>query len=91
LLAVILQAVVFGWSYGVEKLIPVLNEYSRVKVGKGWVFIIKYILPIFLSLLWIIGMFDLLSNQNIIEIIIQLLIAFIIVIIPLILTKLPSK
>jgi NSS family neurotransmitter:Na+ symporter len=91
LLAVILQAVVFGWSYGVEKLIPVLNEYSRVKVGKGWVFVIKYILPIFLSLLWIIGMFDLLSNQNIIEIIIQLLIAFIIVIIPLILTKLPSK
>ena len=91
LLAVILQAVVFGWSYGVEKLLPVLNEYSSIKVGKTWELIIKYILPVFLAVMWIIGILDLVNTQNTMDILIQLVIAIIIVVIPLILTKLPSK
>ena len=81
ILAVILQALIFGWSYGVDKLLPVLNRYSTIKVGKKWIIVIKYVLPIFLSVMWIVG----------INIIIQLLIALLFVVVPLILTILPSK
>lgn len=91
LLAVILQAVVFGWGYGVDKLLPVLNEHSHVHVGRIWVLIIKYVLPLFLSFMWIVGMFDLLNTQTSIDIIIQVIIAFLFVVIPLILTRLPSR
>ena len=91
LLAVILQAVIFGWIYGVDKLIPVLNEHSTVKIGRTWVTVIKYIMPVFLSIMWIIGIFDLLNSQNSVEIIIQLLIAVIIVAVPFTLTKLKAR
>ncbi|MBR0471346.1 MAG: sodium-dependent transporter [Methanosphaera sp.] len=91
ILVVILQSLIFGWSYGVEKLLPVLNEYSTVKVGKTWVFVIKYLLPIFLSVMWIIGMIDLFKTQSSLDIILQLIIALIFVVIPLVLTILPSR
>lgn len=91
ILAVILQSLIFGWSYGVEKLLPVLNEYSTIKMGNVWVSIIKYILPIFLAILWIIGIVDLFSTQSYVDIIIQLIIALLFIIVPLILTILPSR
>ena len=91
ILAVILQSLIFGWSYGVNKLLPVLNEYSIIKVGSIWVTIIKHVLPIFLSILWIIGIVDLFKTQSLLDIVIQLLIALLFVIIPLILTILPSR
>lgn len=91
ILAVILQALIFGWSYGVDKLLPVLNRYSSVKVGKTWINIIKFIMPIFLSVMWIVGMVDLFKTDSSTDIIIQLLISLLFVIVPLILTILPSK
>lgn len=91
ILAVILQALIFGWSYGVDKLLPVLNRYSSVKVGKTWINIIKFIMPIFLSVMWIVGMVDLFKTNSSTDIIIQLLISLLFVIVPLILTILPSK
>lgn len=91
LLAVVLQALVFGWSYGVEKLIPVINKYSTIHVGRKWTIIIKYILPIIITFLWIMGMIELLQTEATMDIIIQLIIAAIFIIIPLILTVLPSK
>ena len=48
LLLIAIQSIIFGWYYGAEKVIPVLNEKSRIKVGSVWTAIIKYILPIFL-------------------------------------------
>jgi len=91
ILAVILQALIIGWSYGVDKLLPVLNRYSKVKVGKTWIYIIKFIMPIFLSVMWIVGMVDLFKTNSSTDIIIQLLIALMFVVVPLILTILPSK
>ena len=48
LLLIAIQCIIFGWYYGAEKVIPVLNEKSRIKVGFIWTAVIKYILPIFL-------------------------------------------
>ena len=41
-----------------------MNENDRVKVGKTWVFILKYILPIFLFFMWGTGVYNLLLNAN---------------------------
>ncbi len=91
ILAVILQSVIFGWMYGVEKLVPILNENSTIKIGKTWITVIKYILPIFLSVMWIIGIIDLFKTEQSMDLIIQLIIALLFTVIPLILTILPSK
>lgn len=91
LLAVILQSLIFGWNYGIEKLLPVLNRYSTIKVGKIWIAVIKYVLPIFLSIMWIVGIIDLFETQSSTNIIIQLLIALLFIVVPLVLTILPSK
>ena len=50
--------------WGVEKVIPVLNEKSRIKVGFIWTTIIKYILPVFLAVIWIIGIIELFMKAN---------------------------
>lgn len=64
LLLIAVQCVIFGWCYGAEKVIPVLNEKSRIKVGFIWTAIIKYVLPIFLAIIWIIGIIDLFINAT---------------------------
>ena len=64
LLLIAVQCIIFGWYYGAEKVIPVLNEKSRVKVGTIWTAIIKYILPILLVIIWIIGIIDLFANAT---------------------------
>jgi len=91
ILAVILQSLIFGWSYGVDKLLPVLNEYSTIKVGRKWELVIKFILPVFLAIMWIIGIVDLFKTQSMLDIIIQLIIALLFIVVPLVLTILPSR
>lgn len=59
LLLIAVQCVIFGWCYGAEKVIPVLNEKSRIKVGSVWTAIIKYVLPVFLVIIWVIGIIEL--------------------------------
>ena len=67
-----IQCVIFGWYYGAEKVIPVLNEKSRIKVGIIWTTVIKYILPIFLVIIWIIGIIDLFMNATQFELIVDI-------------------
>ena len=71
LLLIAIQCVIFGWYYGAEKVIPVLNEKSRIKVGFLWKAIIKYILPIFLVIIWIIGIIELFIESNQFEIMVS--------------------
>ena len=89
--AIIIQTIIFAWLYDLNTLLPALNKYSRIKVGKKWVETIKYALPIFLSILWIFGIINLVTTETFHEIIIQILISLLIIIVPLVLTLLPSK
>ena len=77
--------------YGVEKLIPAINKNSKLKVGKTWTAVIKYILPVILSLLWICEVIDVITFDDINVLIIQIIIAAILIIAPIVLTKLPAK
>lgn len=91
ILAVIIQAIVFAWVYDIRELLPVLNKYSSINVGSLWVNTIKYVLPIFLSILWIFGIKNLLDNQTPNDMVIEIIILILIVVVPTILTLLPSK
>lgn len=64
ILLIPVQAIIFGWIYGLDNVIPVLNENSRIKVGTTWKAIIKYIAPIVLLVLWVFGIVKLFSDAN---------------------------
>ncbi len=91
LLAVIMQAIIFAWYYGLDKLLPVLNSHSSISVGKKWVLIIKLILPIVIGFMWIVGMVDLINSETTLDLLIQLFITLIFVFVPLLLTLYSSK
>ena len=74
LLLIGIQCIIFAWFYGVDHFLPALNEHSTFKVGKTWSFVIKYLLPIVLIIMWIIGIINLFSNAAQFEIIIDLII-----------------
>ena len=80
LLLIAIQCVIFGWYYGAEKVIPALNEKSRIKVGFIWTTTIKYILPIFLVIIWLIGIIDLFMNANQFELIVDMTIIILVLV-----------
>jgi len=49
----LLQTLVVGWYYGPEKIREFANEVSDIKVGRIWIFSIKYFIP--LCLIGILG------------------------------------
>ncbi|MBO7209428.1 MAG: sodium-dependent transporter, partial [Methanobrevibacter sp.] len=75
------------WFYDIESIIPVLNENDKVKVGKGWVIILKYILPVFLFIMWFSGVYNLIQNANGFEAIVYTIITIAIIILSYIFTN----
>lgn len=87
LLLIGIQSIIFGYVYGVEKVLPILNQHSIIKVGKKWVFIIKYLLPIVLIGMWVVGIVKLFHNASLFEISVDLIIVFCVFVFSFILTK----
>ena len=82
-----IQAIIFGWIYGLDNIIPVLNEHSTLKVGRLWKIIIRYIAPVILFGLWIFGIGKLFSNANAFEIAVYLIISILVLSSAVILTR----
>ena len=87
LLLIGIQCIIFAWFYGVEHFLPALNECSTFKVGKIWSFIIKYLLPIVLIIMWAIGIVQLFSTAKQFEIIVDIVIIVLVMVFAVILTK----
>ena len=87
LLLIGVQCIIFAWFYGAEHFLDALNEHSTFKVGKTWMFVIKYLLPIVLILMWAIGIVTLFANASQFEIIIDLIIILSVLVFSVILTK----
>ena len=65
LFGVILECIVFAWIFKCESIIPVLNERSRtIKLGKWWTVIVKFILPLFITIVWIGGVIDVINDGS---------------------------
>jgi len=87
LLLIGIQCIIFAWFYGVEHFLPALNEHSTFKVGKTWSFVIKYLLPLVLIVMWVIGIVQLFSTAKSFEIIVDLVIIISVLVFAFILTK----
>ena len=92
LFGVILECIVFAWIFKAEKLIDFLNSRSKtIKLGKWWVVVVKYVLPIFVTIVWIGGMIDVVKSGTTDQLIFTIISAAILLIVTLIFTILPSK
>ena len=87
LLLIGVQCIIFGWIYGVDKFLPYLNQYSIFKVGTIWSFIIKFLLPVVLIVMWVMGIVTLFSKATAFEIMIDLIIIISVLVMGFILTK----
>ena len=90
LLLIGIQCIIFGWFYGVENILPVLNKYSTFNVGKIWSVVIKYLLPSLLIIMWVIGIFDLFNNKGGFEIMVDIIIIVAVLVSGTILTRIKS-
>ncbi len=45
-MVVLVECIVLGWFYKLDKLRTYANDYSEVKIGKWWTYILKYFVPI---------------------------------------------
>ncbi|WP_407391571.1 sodium-dependent transporter [Methanobrevibacter sp.] len=87
LLLIGVQCIIFAWFYGVEHFLPALNESSTFKVGKTWSFIIKYLLPCVLIIMWAVGIFQLFTTAESFEIMIDSIIIIGVLVAAVVLTK----
>ncbi len=90
LLAVLIECIIFGWVYKFDDLIETLNNNSKIKVGKTWKTVIKYILPICIISLWIQGAYSTLITADNTSIIIMSILTIVLLVVPFIFAKLPA-
>ena len=91
LLLIGIQCIIFAWFYGVEHFIPALNEHSTFKVGKTWTFIIKYLLPCVLIVMWVIGIVQLFSSAKQFEIMVDIIIIAAVLVSSVLFTKIKPR
>ena len=87
LLLIGVQCIIFAWFYGLEHFLPALNEHSTFKVGKTWSFVIKYLLPVVLIIMWAIGIFQLFTTAKSFEVMVDIIIIVAVLVAAIILTK----
>ena len=88
--AVLIECIIFGWIYKFDDLIETLNEHSTIKVGKTWKIVIKYILPICITGLWIQGVYTTISEADGLSKAVMLILTIILLAVPIIFAKLPA-
>lgn len=92
LFGVIVECIVFAWVFKADKLVDFLNSRTKtIKVGKWWLIIVKYILPIVISIIWVGGMVDVINNGSMTQLNFTLVSAMVLLIATLIFTILPAK
>ena len=90
--SVIIECILFTWIFKAEKLIKFLNSKSKtLKLGKWWIILLKYLIPILLCILWIGGITDIIKDTNNQYILIFVILLVILLIFTLILTVLRPK
>ena len=91
ILGVLFEIIVLAWVYDIEDLRSVINSNSYIKVDKSWIITIKFIIPIILAIIWILGVYNLILAGDRQSLLVQSVIASIFVIVPLALTIIPCK
>ena len=65
IISVLIECVLFAWAFKAERLVEFLNSKSRsLKVGKWWLVLVKYVIPVLLSVIWIGGLVELIADGS---------------------------
>ena len=92
LIGVIFECIIFAWIFKAENIIPKLNAKSKsIKLGKWWLVVVKYVLPIFISIVWVGGILEVISSGSMLELAILAILTIILLGATFIFTKLPAK
>lgn len=92
LIGVVFECIVFVGIFKAEKLIDFLNKRSKtLKLGKWWLVIVKYILPIFITIVWIGGMVDVINTGSFTQLMFIIITVAVLLIVTLVLTILSVR
>ena len=92
LIGVIFECIVFAWIFKAENIIPKLNAKSKsIKLRKWWLVVVKYVLPIFIAIVWVGGILEVISSGSMLELAILVILTVILLGATFIFTKLPAK
>ena len=92
ILSVFVECIIFAWVFKADRLIDFLNERSgSIKIGKIWLFMVKYIIPILLIVIWVGGMIDIFALDSIEYIIVFAILGVILIVSSIIFSLLPAK
>lgn len=91
-IAVFLESIIFAWMFNIQKIIDFVNEKSAVKLGKIWLSLVKYVIPIILVVIWIGGLAETILDGGLdTQLIVLIVLAVISLAVALVLTLLPEK
>ena len=92
LIGVIFECIIFAWIFKAENIILKLNAKSKsIKLGKWWLVVVKYVLPIFIAIVWVGGILEVISSGSMLELAILAILTVILLGATFIFTKLPAK
>ena len=92
LIGVIFECIIFAWIFKAENIIPKLNAKSKsIKLGNWWLVVVKYVLPIFIAIVWVGGILEVISSGSMLELAILAILTIILLGATFIFTKLPAK
>ena len=92
LFSVIIECILFAWVFKAERLVDFMNSKSKsLKLGKWWLVLVKYVIPVLLAVIWVGGLSELISNGTWESLVITIVWAAILIISSLIFTVLPAK
>ena len=87
LFCIILECILLAWIFRAERLIDFLNSRSKsIRVGRGWLFIVKYLLPVCVSIIWVGAMINILQDYSFERLVITLIFTVVMVVVCLVLT-----
>ena len=88
---VILECIIFAYIVGADELMDRLNRVTLFKVGSWWKVLVKYVIPIFLAFIWIVGVYELLLSLDFISMIVYCIVIIGLIVVPLILYNLSKR
>ena len=90
--SVVIECIVFAWIFKAERLIDSLNAHSKtIKLNKIWLTIVKYVIPIFLSIIWVGGIINLLITETDAAVEVMVASAIILIVATIVFTRLSPR
>ena len=91
-ISVFIECIIFSWIFNIEKLVGFFNDQNGLfKIGKWWVIAVRYIIPIMLIVIWVGGIYEIITLETKEHLILLMLLSIFSLIMAFVFTKLPPR